>query len=112
MVQILVAETRTILLMVEVDGEGFEEPIPSDPVTIEVVQVRATWRDEHCLRPRGGLRRHVRGDTKEAVNPRRRFEGPRGVVGAAAELESKELQVGKAQVAKRSRRIGLAIAET
>ena len=38
LVQIQGAETPTIPLVVEVDGEGFAEPIPSDPVTIEILQ--------------------------------------------------------------------------
>lgn len=38
MVQILSAETPTVSLMVEVEGEGFEGPVPSDPVAIEVAQ--------------------------------------------------------------------------
>lgn len=37
-IQILAAETPTISLVVEVDGEGFDVPIPSDKVTIEIVQ--------------------------------------------------------------------------
>ena len=38
LVQIQAAETPTIPLIVEVDGEGFDQPIPSDPVMFEVVQ--------------------------------------------------------------------------
>jgi len=37
-VQFLAAETSAIPLMVEVVGEGFEAPVPSDSVIIEVVQ--------------------------------------------------------------------------
>ena len=38
LVHIQAAQTPSILLIVEVDGDGFEGPIASDPVTIDVVQ--------------------------------------------------------------------------
>ena len=36
--QLLAAETPAISLVVEVEGEGFEQPVSSHPVTIKVVQ--------------------------------------------------------------------------
>lgn len=36
--QLLAAETPSVSLVVEVEGEGFERPVSSDPVTIKVVQ--------------------------------------------------------------------------
>ena len=37
-IQFLAADTPTISLLVEVKGEEFERPVPSDPVVLSVVQ--------------------------------------------------------------------------
>jgi len=37
-VTFLSAETDTVDLVAEIDGEGFEQPVRSDPLEVEVVQ--------------------------------------------------------------------------